>query len=248
MRGRSNLLVVLGIAFFVVGGIIVFLLTDDDGGGGSGSQSVPVIVSSVEVPAGTLADDLLKEDRLKEVEIPADELVGGEIQSLNQLNGATFVSGFAANQPITSGGVQFQNRTFTVPEGFEAIAVQIDFVAGGAGYVNPGDKINLFGAYSTQYPIAGATLPRAELLLSNVQVLDVSLAIPARRGAVVADPATPRATGDNVTYLLAVKTTDAEKLVFATEFEGLYASLTAPDAPPAGDTPGADGDNVLANA
>lgn len=244
MRGRSNLLVLLGIAFFVVGGIIVFLLTDDDDGGGAAGP-VPVVVSSVDVAAGTLADDLIEQGRLKQIQVPADELVPGAIQSLNQLTDATFVQGFAANQQLTSGGLQLRNRTFEVPEGFEAVAIQVDFVEGGAGYVTPGDFINLYGTYDTQYPLA-QPVPRAQLLLSNVEVLDVNLSIPPRRGNSQADSTVARASTDTVTFLVALRTADAEKVIYNAEFQGLYASLVADDAPPAAGTPGRDGDTVLA--
>jgi Flp pilus assembly protein CpaB len=169
------------------------------------------------------------------------------VASVNQLQGATFIQGFAANQQITSAGVQLQTRTFEVPEGYEAVAVQIDFVPGGAGYVNAGDHVNLYGVFST---VTGdAAVPRAELLLTNVEVLDVDLTIPPRRGSAPVDPAQPaaqRASGTAVTYLLAVRADDAEKVVYATEFESLYASLTADDAAPAGPTPGRDGGTILA--
>lgn len=244
MRGRSNLLVVLGIAFFVVGGIIVFLLTDDDSGSGP-SQPVPVIVSSVDIPAGTLANDLIEQGRLKEIKVPADQLVAGAIQSTNQLVDATFVQGFAANQPLTSGGLQLQNRTFEVPEGYEAVAIQVDFVEGGAGYVSPGDLINLFGTYNTTYPL-DQPVPRAQLLVSNVEVLDVDLTVPARRGNTQTDPNVARTSTDTVTFLIALKTADAEKVIYNAEFQGLYASLVADDAPPAGPTTGRDGDTILA--
>jgi Flp pilus assembly protein CpaB len=244
VRGRSNLLVVLGIAFFVVGGIIVFLLTDDDDGGGS-SRPVPVVVSSVDVEAGTLANDLIDQGRLREVKVPADQLVPGAIQSVNQLKDATFVQGFAANQQLTSGGLQLQNRTFEVPAGFEAVAIQVDFVAGGAGYVNPGDFVNLYGTYDTQYPL-DQPVPRAQLLLSNVQVLDVDLTVPPRRGTSSADPNVARTSTDSVTFLLALQAPDAEKVIYNTEFQGLYASLVAKDAPPVSGTPGRAGDNILA--
>lgn len=244
MRGRSNLLVVLGIAFFVVGGIIVFLLTDDDDDGGA-SRPVPVVVSSVDVPAGTLADELLEQGRLRQVEVSADELVPGAIQSLNQLEGATFVQGFASGQQLTSGGLQLKSRTFQVPEGFEAVAIQVDFVEGGAGYVAPGDRINLYGTYGTAQPLAQPT-PRAQLLLSNVEVLDVNLTIPPRRGTTQADPSVARASSDTVTFLVALQAADAEKVIYNAEFQGLYASLVADDAPPVTGTPGRDGDTILA--
>lgn len=244
MRGRSNLLVVLGIAFFVVGGIIVFLLTDDDGGTGSAGP-VQVVVSSVDVQAGTLANDLISAGSLREVKISSDQVQPGTIQSINQLQDATFVQGFAKNQPLTQGGLQLQNRTFEVPAGYEAVAVQVDFVEGGAGYVNPGDFVNIFGTFGVTYPI-DQPVPRAQLLVSNVQVLDVDLTVPPRRGSTPADPTVARTSSDTVTFLLALKTADAEKVIYNAEFQGLYASLVAKDAPPVSGTPGRDGNTILA--
>lgn len=248
VRSRSNLLVLLGVAFFVVGGVIVYLLTDDDGSSGSGERApVTVVVATEDVQAGSLADDLIEAGRLREVEVAVQELLPGAAQSINQLAGGTFIQGFAKDQQITTNGLQLVNRTFEIPEGFEAVAVQIDFVAGGAGYVNPGDRINLYGLFYDPPGAGAAVAPRAELLLTNVEVLDVDLTIPPRRGQAT-DPAnssTPRAAGSNVTYLLALRTNDAEKVIYSTEFAGLYATLTGEDAPPAGPTPGRDPDTVL---
>lgn len=250
MRRRSNLLVLLGIAFFLVGGLLVYLLTDDDdeGGGGGEAQPVTVVVATEDISAGTLADDLIESGRLQTVEVDANQVIPGAVQSVNQLAGATFIQGFAADQQITTAGLQLQSRTFTVPEGFEAVAVQLDFVDGGAGYVSQGDRINLYGIYTTS--AGDAAVPRAELLLTNVEVLDVDLTIPPRRGSQQAtDPATattPRASAEAVTYLLAMRADDAEKAIYTTEFAKLYATLTADEAPPAGPTEGRDGVNILA--
>jgi len=246
VRSRSNMLVLLGIAFFVVGGVIVFLLTsdDDDGGSGDGGR-VTVVVGTEDISPGALADDLIEAGKLQTKEFAASALPPGTISTLNQLQGATFIQGYASGQPITSLGLQLQNRTFDVPEGFDAVAVQIDFVAGGAGYVTAGDRINLYAAI--QSALTGDAVPRAELLLTNVEVLDVNLTIPPRRGASTdpADAGAARATGENVTYLLALRPDDIEKIVWATEFEALYASLTADEAPPAGPTPGRDPETIL---
>lgn len=250
MRRRSNLLVLLGVAFFVVGGIIVYLLTDDeDTASPSGPEApAPVVVGTEDIPPGSLADDLIAAGKLKTIEVSPGELVPGAVQSLNQLAGAEFVQGFAKEQQITSSGLQLQNRTFTIPEGYEAVAVQIDFVAGAAGYVNAGDRINLYGLYST--PTGSGPGPRAELLLTNVEVLDVDLSIPARRGTAPTDPSQPaaqRASGSTVTYLLALRSVDAEKAIFSTEFASLYATLTADEAPPSGPTSGRDAESILAD-
>lgn len=250
MRRRSNLLVLLGAAFFIVGSLTVYLLVDDDEGSGRSADPTKanVVVAKEDIPVGALANELIESGTLEVVEIAATDLKPGAIQSLPQLAGAEFIQAFAATQQITTGGVQLDNRTFEIPAGFEAIAIQIDFVAGGAGYVNPGDRINLYGVYAADPPLGDLPLPRAELLLTNVEVLDVDLSIAPRRGSAPASStqtATQRATGTTVTYLLALRTNDAEKAIYTTEFASFYATLTADDAPPSGPSEGRHTVNVL---
>jgi Flp pilus assembly protein CpaB len=227
-----------------VGGIIVYVLTNDSGGNShSASAPVTVIVGTQDIPAGSLAKDLLAKNALREEQVAPGQLVAGAVQSLNQLQGATFISGFAKGQQITTAGLQLVNRRYKLPTGYEAVAVNLPFVDGDAGYVNVGDQINLYGVIGQTQNIRGATLPRAQLLLSDVRVLDVSQAI-AANGAQAAD-GTVRATSASVTYLLALKTSDVEKVVFAQKFESLYASLTDGTSPAAGPTAGVGGDNIL---
>ncbi len=245
MRSRSNLLVLLGIAFFSVGGVLVYLLVndEDDGGGSGGDATVTVVVATTEITAGALADDLIEEGKLRAVEVDANRLVPGAIGSLEQLAGATFSQGYGADQQVTNLGLQLaNNRAFEIPDGHEAVAVQLGFVPGVAAYVSPGDRINLYGT------VGQGELGRAELLLTTVEVLDVDLTIPPRRGAAT-DPDTtsaPRTSSDAVTYLLALSADDAEKVIYLTEFWDLYASLTGDEAPPAGPTTGRDASDIFA--
>jgi Flp pilus assembly protein CpaB len=247
VRNRSNLLVLIGIAFFVVGGIIVYVLTKDDGSSTSSSPGkVTVVVGTQDIPAGATAKDLLANNGLKEQQVPTAQLVPGAVQSLNQLEGATFISGFAKGQQITAAGVQLVNRGYRLPKGYEAVSITVPFTDGDAGYVNVGDQINLYGVLATT-PVNGAKLPRAQLLLSNVRVLDVSRAI-AANGATGDANGVDRASTDSVTYLLALKTNDVEKVIFSTKFEGIYVSLTDGQSAPAGPTAGVGTDNVLGSA
>ena len=246
MRSRSNLLVLLGIAFFVVGGLIVYLITsdDDDGGGAGGGGKVTAVVATTDISAGDTADELIEENKLEERQIEPEQLVTGAIGSLTQLEGATFTQNFGANQQITQLGVQLaNNRTFDIPEGFDALAVQLDFVPGVAAYVSPGDHINLYGVAKGEEP----TPDTAKLLLTNVEVLDVDLTIPPQRGTPTdaETTGTQRASSSVVTYLLAVRADDAEKIVFLDTFHKLYASLVADEADPAGPTPGATERNIF---
>lgn len=114
--------------------------------------------------------------------------------------------------------------------------------------------MNVYGVYGGENTSdaglvsEGSPVPRTELALTNVLVLDVS----AQQGTSVqpADPNAPDSTvgrqalSTPLTYLLALRTTDAERIVQLSTFADLYLSLTADDAPNAGDTPGVAGDTV----
>jgi hypothetical protein len=80
-----------------------------------------------------------------------------------------------------------------------------------------------------------------------VLVLGVSQQDPTAAQAAAAsnDPNANRPTsGAPVTYLLALRPTDVERVVQLDQFADIYLSLTADEAPPVGDTPGVSGDNV----
>lgn len=259
MRQRSNLLVLLGIAFFLIGGAIVYLVVRADGGsssaGASNSGSVPVLVASSDVEPGTLGADLLKDGRVTMKQVAASQRLSDALVTPSQLSNQITTTAFGKGEQLRMGGMRAQSlrsQTVKIPDGFEAVAVQVDFVAGGAGYVAPGDEVNLYAVMKDascgdqQCPY---TTPRSQLLLSNVEVLDVSQEVAPRRGQATPTSDTSmnaavRPTGTGLTYLLALKTGDAEKVIFQTEFQHLYVSLTADGAAPA-TSGGHDGRNLF---
>jgi Flp pilus assembly protein CpaB len=253
VRNRSNLLVLLGIAFFVVGGIIVYVVTNGDDGGSTpitAPGQITVVVATHDIAPGAKVDEEIKSGGIKAEAVDSGSLVAGAAQSTQQISGATFVSAFKKGEQILASGLQSVNRKYTLPEGFEAIAVNLNFVPGVAGYVNPGDRVNLYGQFTKVDPTSGATVENGEnahLVLTNVRVLDVNTTVPANGTTPDTSPSgvSNRASGDQVVFLLAVKTGDAEKLVYMEQGQALYASLVKDDAPPAGGTTGADASNIL---
>jgi Flp pilus assembly protein CpaB len=237
-------MVLLGVAFFIVGLAAVYLVAADDDGDDGGDTPVTVVVANRTVGAGQLASDLIEEGALREAEVAAGQALPDAARSLEQLEGARFVTGFAKDQQITLAGVQPLTSNVDVPDGFEAVAVQLDFISGAAGYVTVNDRINLYGVSRAA---SGKPTPRAELLLTDVRILDINVDIPSRAGTASQDGATTapaRAGGDPITYLLALRTADVEKVIFQTSFEELYATLLPEDAGPTDDTPGQDGGTV----
>ena len=107
-----------------------------------------------------------------------------------------------------------------IPDGMEALAVQLPFVPGGAGYVHNGDTINIYGVFKAEQPTGGPKAPLSKLVLSNVKVLSVT---------------SPVAGADNgaATYLLALTPAQSEQVVYLSSFQSLYMSLTRKGAPAA---------------
>lgn len=267
MRQRSNLIILFGIAFFIVGGAIVFLILndDDDGGGGSsagGAGQVSVLVAAEDIAANTPGSDVIEQGLLETREVDAGTQPAGALTSAAGLQNQIFVVGVSKGDVITSAQVTTRSLSnVQIPDGFDGVAVTIDYTPGGAGYIAPGDTVNLYGLFAggdaSAAGVGGdaaaaqpgaARLPRTELILTNVLVLDVS----AQQGTSLQnnDPETGQsagrqATGTPLTYLLALTPTDAERVIQMTSFAGLYLSLTADDAPNVPDTPGVSGDNVL---
>jgi Flp pilus assembly protein CpaB len=251
---RSNVMVLLGIAFFVVGGVVVYLVTQDDGDGGSNaaeSPDVTVVVATEDIPAGALGAELVEAGAVRTITVPPERAIANHLSSLGELDGATVVQAVGPDQQITRGAIQGRRRTFEIPEGHEAVAVAVGNVQGGAGYVQAGDRINLYGLFASE--TGELPVPRAQLLLSDVEVLDVNRSTAPLRGSAAAataddDPTAAgptRASGGQVEYLLALSPEDAERVIFTTEYEGLYVSLLADDAPAVSGTPGRDGGTVL---
>ena len=266
MRQRSNLIILFGIAFFLVGGAIVFLVLndeDDDGGAASGTGAaaeVSVLVAAADIPANTLATEAIADGLLATEQVATGAQPVGAITTADALENRIFAVAVEEGTAITT--TQLATRSLSnvqIPEGFDGVAVTVGYTNGGAGYVAPGDTINVYGVFGAgETGDAGLSsageqpVPRTELILTNVRVLDVS----AQQGTSVQQPAQDPASGQQtlgrqpldtpLTYLLALRPTDAERLVQVTSFADLYLSLTADNAPNVGDTPGVGGDSVIA--
>jgi len=120
--------------------------------------------------------------------------------------------------------------TFTIPDGKQAVAVQLPFVGGLAGYARAGDTVNVYGNAAAG-PLGDIPFPATRMLLSGVQVLAVS------------GPA-PGADAGNVTYLLALDAAQAEQVVFFAKFESLWLTLV-PKGQPKAQTPGRNYKNAF---
>ncbi len=264
MRQRSNLIILFGIAFFIVGGAIVYLVLNDNGDSNNtvapssnGGAPITVLVANGDIPANTLGSDVVAQGLLGTKEVSAGSQPAGALTSAAGLDNQIFTVAVNDGSIITS--AQLATRSLSnvkIPDGFDGVAVTVKYVNGGAGYIAPGDKVNVYGVFTADsnggVDPAATPLPRTELALTNVLVLDVSAqqetSVQSAQTATTA-PAQSQTIGRQplstpLTYLLALKPADVERVVQMTNFADVYLSLTADNAPAAGDTPGVSGDNV----
>lgn len=229
---RSNVLIILGVAFFVLGAALVFLLVgkDDDGGSSAGGRdrlgTTQILVASGDITAGTTGDAALSGGLVELADVAAVDIAPGALSSTQVLAGQTFSADVASGSQVTSAALRpahARGASFEIPDGKQAVAVQLDFVPGVAGYVGVGDIVNVYAL--GQSPDGS----EVNLVVSNVAVLDVSLEVAPRRAA--ADQATERVTGNAITYLLALDPNEAARLIHDTSFNNLYLALAKEGAP-----------------
>ena len=237
MAKRSNLVVILGLAVFMVGAGATFLIARDNGDDTpeAGPGRVAVLYANKAIPAGTSGGNAVNQGMVKTKVVAESARPANALTDSSQLVGRVATLGVAEGQLITSD--QFQESqtrigTLKIPEGKNALAIQLANVPGVAGFAGAGDHINIFGLQKDS-----PQGPQAKLIMQNVEVLNVN-------GASLAGTQ-GQPGGAGLVYLLAVDPAAAEQLVYLTSFQDLYFSLVAKDQSPVGSTPGVNQQQAL---
>lgn len=136
---------------------------------------------------------------------------------------ATTTTTVQAGTVIVNSAAPSAPTSFTIPDGKQAVAVQIPYVAGLAGYAKAGDTVNVYGNVDEKGTgVTAPALPATKLILPGVQVLAVT------------GPG-PGADSGNATYLLALDENQAEQVIFFEKNQSLWLTLVPkgqPIAPP----------------
>lgn len=237
---RANALVAAGILLVVIGVVVAWQVGGDDDTAAP-DPTVQVVVAEADLEPGEAGSDLVADGRVGVEEVPRSEATSGSVGSTDQLDGAILATEVDEGDQLTLDSLRsevLRGDAIEIPEDHQALAVTVPFTAGGAGYAGPGDRVNL---YVTIPPGAqGADVsPFTRLLLSDIEVLDVSDEVAPRRAEVAtaseeSTPTTqsPRATGDQLTLLIAVDARQAEQVVFASSVNELWFTLVPEDQGP----------------
>lgn len=248
MTRRSIILVSCGVLAVVVG-LAVAVLGQSDRESAASEVTAPVLVASGVIPEGTEGAEATGLVTVEQVAV--DQRSPGAFTDPTQLVGRTFTTEVGSGEQVVAGDVDapaLRDPTIEVPEGTEAVAIEVPFVPGGAGYASPGDVVNVFALIDAIDPAlvdpgadpatSGSSASGTVGVLANVVVLDVSAEVAprvaARTDAVAATsttsttaPGTKSTAPSTLTYLLAVPIDKVPDLVQAAGFHRLWVSIPA---------------------
>lgn len=239
---RANLMVAAG-AVLLLGGLVVVLVVSRHDGSSATEVRVPVVVARADLSPGQAGDDLVGAGKVGVDRLPKSQVEPGALTDTTALAGTIVGTSVDKGGQLVATDVHPQNlrsSSVTIPKGKEAVPITVGFTEGGAGYAGPGDHVDLFTSIAGR---SGAKLaPYTKLLLSDVEVLDVSDEVaPLRATDTATDGATtdtaPRSTGDRITLLLALDPAQAEAAIFADTNDALRVALLPKGAKPS-TTPG----------
>ncbi len=126
-------------------------------------------------------NNVLTPDVLMEVQWPADSVPPGAFHSREALLGTgkrTVLAALAKGEPILASRVtgpgQRGSLSAAIEEGMEAVSIRVDDVLGVAGFVQPGDRVNVILTYNDRAAEAsGRDAASSVIVLNNARVLAI---------------------------------------------------------------------------
>src|SRR5215208_6895056 len=236
---RSRIFAVLAIAILAGGGLAygTYNFMQNQPVKQVGTPTQPVVVAAADLQLGA---ELKKED-LQVVQFPAGKTPEGTFAKVDEIVGRGLIVPIVKNEPILKAKLASKEAGSglppVIPEGMRAVSVRVNEVVGVAGYVLPGNRVDVVATASPTDAKADTT---SKVVLSNVQVLTAGTRM--EQGQ---DPAKPV----QVTVVtLLVYPEQAERLALASTEGKIQLALRNPldqGAPP---TPGVKTAGLLGTA
>ena len=237
MNKKTKATMAAGFVALLVGSVGAAYLGSRQGDGqGSGGATVQVYAAAGPVAAGTTGSAALSDGRLVTKAVRPIERPANAVSLASEISTQVATAAIPAGTLLTTNmfaAPQTRIGTVVIPPGKRALALELEPVAGIAGFAGAGDHIDVYGVSKGE----GPTPQGVRLVLQSVEVLNVNgTGLPTAQG----QPGSP-----NLIYLLAVTPVDAERLIYLKEFEKLYMDLVPQGEGPV-KTPGTGPASALA--
>jgi pilus assembly protein CpaB len=213
-----------------------------------GTEVVKVFVAKQDIAAGVSGDTASQQGLITETTVPAKVRPVSAITSLQEISGKIAAVQIFKDEVIV--GARFVapgaavKGVLPIPQGRQAVSVQVASPAGVAGFIQPGDQVSLIAQIArTGAGAAGGNI--AKFLLQRIDVLAVGTRVVSVGAAVQpAGAAQPAADVACCLLTLALTPGQAEQLVFASLNGQLHFTLLPEGSQPA-NTPGRNLTNLF---
>jgi pilus assembly protein CpaB len=168
---RSRIFAVLAIAILAGGGLAYGTYNFVQNNQPAQSAATPtqsIVVAAVNLQLGAQ----LKKEDLQVMAFPAGKAPEGTFSQPSELIGRGIIVPIVKNEPILAAKLASKEAGSglppIIPEGMRAVSVRVDEVVGVAGYVLPGNRVDVL---ATANPTDQRSDMTTKVILSNVQVL-----------------------------------------------------------------------------
>jgi Flp pilus assembly protein CpaB len=228
MRSRG-LVVAIAVVLAVAAAAAVILYTQgvkQDAVVGGSLETV--IVSTKDILPNEPLNPLVDQGVFKQIRVPKAALVSGAVTDIRQFADATTTSPILANEQIPISRLSSSEERLNilgVSPGHIGVAFEFDAPQGGAGNIQPADKVSVFATFqNVQAGAAGQG--------KDVPTFTVTL-IPTVKVLRIENPAVDSATGqqnnsDRIRVTLDLLPQEAQDLVFAQENGLVWLGLLPP--------------------
>jgi len=128
------------------------------------AKNIELVTPLRDIAAGTV----IHSEMLQTVEVPEDEAGADVVTSAAQISGQVSLVDLPVGQPIKFSQVQAPTQlSYRVPEGMRAVTVAIDPVVGVAGFLKPGDRVDVIATFEVGEVMITRTI------LQNVKLLAI---------------------------------------------------------------------------
>jgi len=231
VKRQTLILVLIGVVLFVAGGGIAFATveagnkTHDATGPTVAATNTPVVVATRTIPAGTTGQTMVAQGLVSIRDISQKQYSDVDITSVQSLNDEVLTRTLTKGAAVTATDLSASTTSLSLPKGLQGITIQTTGVAGLAGYLQPGSDIDIYANVTRVSSASTLAIPCTELVMSSVEVLDVS-SIVAPLGNHQNSLTGGRSAPSSMTLLLAVTPMQARVLTFMSLNETLSVTQT----------------------
>ena len=184
MTRPSTVTIVSVLALLIAGGASLLVYNYLKKQTGAQSQGVAIVAAATDIPIGTKLEAV----HVKLANWPKESLTPGYHTDAKKLSGRVAVRPMSAGDIITESKLMPQNgattsgiMTYIVPQGHRAVTVAVNEVAGVAGFITPGSRVDI--VLTTPRPGAADKEDNiSKIILQNVPVWRVDREPSKKRG------------------------------------------------------------------